>query len=418
MADNESSAEIDAAPPPPAESVKPPSNGKSPAGDSNPSRQWVRLAVQSGFIVSVLLVGWQFHLFVISLGDTSGAPLADRPESVEAWLPISSFMSLTLLAKSGIVNTVRPAGLVIFCLILLLTVAVRRGFCSWVCPIGTLSEYTHKAGRKVLGRNFTINRWIDYPLRAIKYLLLAFFLWAILQMPTRGLYTFIHGDYNRIADVKMYLLFANISMLTICVFAALIVLSAIFKNFWCRYLCPYGALLGALSLLSPITVRRDPAHCGDCGRCSKVCPNSISVSKASRVKSAECTACYSCVSACPKPGALGVSIGRSKRTISLLVYGVITVAAFVLVTQAARAVGYWQSDTSDAQYRELYHRKDEIGHMRTPGAMQSAAPPRRMDADAFRRAHQRHAAKLRLQQGGIGQQQSSERANRDMRSTE
>ncbi len=377
MADNESPAEIEADPQPPAESVNSPLNGKSPAGGSRSSSQWVRLAVQSGFIVSVLLVGWQFHLFVISLGDTSGAPLADRPESVEAWLPISSFMGLTLLAKTGIANTVHPAGLVIFCLTLLLTIAVRRGFCSWVCPIGTLSEYTHKAGRKILGRNFTINRWIDYPLRTIKYLILAFFLWAILQMPARGLYEFIHAPYNRIADVKMYMMFANISMVTICVFAGLIVLSAIFKNFWCRYLCPYGALLGALSLLSPITVRRDPTRCGDCGHCSKVCPNSISVSKASRVKSVECTACYSCVSSCPKPGALGVSLGSSKRTVSLLVYGVITVAAFVLVTQAARAVGYWQSDTSDAMYRMLHQRINQIEHVRTPGRMQPVDRARR-----------------------------------------
>ncbi len=404
MEDNKPSTEFETELDPLAES------GTYPAKSSSSSRQWVRLAVQAGFIVSVLLVGWQFHLFVVSLGDTSGAPLADRPESVEAWLPISSLMSLTLLVKSGLANTVRPAGLVIFSLTLMLAVVMRRGFCSWVCPIGTLSEYTHKAFRKIFGRNLTINRWIDYPLRSLKYLILALFLWTILQMPAIDLHQFIHAPYNRVADVKMYLLFATISKVGICVFVVLMVLSAIVKNFWCRYLCPFGALLGLLSLLSPVTIRRDPARCGDCGHCSKVCPNRISVSKAKRVRSAECTACYSCVSACPKPSALGMSIGRSKPALSLLVYGVITVAAFVLVTQAARAVGYWQSDTPDAMYRMLYQQINRIEHVRTPGAMRSTAQQKRMDTDTFRRVHPNSDATTQLPQGSIRQQRASVRS--------
>ena len=340
--------------------------GAAPGERCPSSGKWLRFAVQAGFAASVLLVGWQFHLFVASLEDTAG-PLADRPESVEAWLPISSLMSLTLLAKGGGLNRVHPAGLVIFSLTLLSAVILRRGFCSWVCPIGTLSEYAHKAGRRVLGRNFTINRWVDYPLRSLKYLLLGFFVWAILSMPAIGLREFIHGPYNRVADVKMYLMFADISAVGVSVMVILLLLSAVFKNFWCRYLCPYGALLGLLSLVSPVAVRRDADQCLKCGRCSKACPNSIRVAKARRVRSVECTACFTCVSACPKPGALGVSVGR--RRVSLLLYAVLIVGAFILVPQAARAIGYWQSETPDQMYRPLYQIIHQLDHVRTPGAM-------------------------------------------------
>lgn len=65
-----------------------------PAGNTDKTQQrWLRTAVQVGFIVFSLLVGWQFHRFVMWLADPRTMP-PERPASVEAWLPISSLMSL------------------------------------------------------------------------------------------------------------------------------------------------------------------------------------------------------------------------------------------------------------------------------------------------------------------------------------
>lgn len=347
-----------------------PANSRNSTPDS-----WLRTAVQLGFAAYSLLVGWQFHVFVTWLSDP-GVPVPQRPAGVEAWLPISSLMSLTHLVRTGEASSVHPAGLVIFSLILVLSFAIGRGFCSWVCPIGTLSEWACKLGRTVLGRNLTPPRWLDIPLRGLRYLVLGFFLYAILLMPAEATRAFLNSPYNRIADVKMYLMFAQMTRLTAIVLGALLVLSVLIRHFWCRYLCPYGALLGLFAWLSPVVVRRDTSLCTDCRKCDQACPNRVGVSRGRRVRSLECTTCFACVKACPAKGALAVAPPASGRAISMSAYAVILVGAFVLVCQAARSAGYWQSSTSPWLYAALHQSVHAINHPRTPrGLSDHRMPP-------------------------------------------
>lgn len=102
------------------------------------------------------------------------------------------------------VNFIHPAGLFIFVAILVLSVALKKAFCSWLCPTGTLSESLWMPGNKLLGRNLQLTKWLDYPLRSLKYLLLLFFLCFFLQVDVSSPKAFIESPYNRMADVKMY----------------------------------------------------------------------------------------------------------------------------------------------------------------------------------------------------------------------
>lgn len=323
--------------------------------------RFLRPAVQFGFILSSILLCLEFRGFVLSLQNPHG-PLRHRPPGVEAWLPISSLMSLTHFLRTGIANRVHPAGLVIFTLTLLMALAVRRGFCSWVCPIGAGAEYAAKTGQKLLGRNFAPPAWIDWPLRSLKYLLLGFFLWHILGMSVEELDQFIHGPYNRIADIKMYLFFRNISLTGIVVLLILGAFSVLIENFWCRYLCPYGALLGLFSWLSPVAVRRNADTCIGCGLCTRSCPNRIKVDQKETVRSALCTACYNCIRACKVPGALTMGTRQRRLRLTPVGYALVTVLAFLLAAQVARSLGYWHSDTPPDLYRCLYSQIAEIGH--------------------------------------------------------
>lgn len=322
---------------------------------------WVRATVQMGFLVFSLLIGWQFHRFVLWLSDPVTPPPV-RPASVEAWLPISSFMSLTFLFRTAQATPVRPAGLVIFSLVLGLSFLAGRGFCSWVCPIGTLSEWAHRLGRKLLGRNLLPPRWIDIPLRSLKYLLLGFFVYAVARMPVEALRVFLEGPYNRVADVKMYLFFAEMTRTAAIILAILLVLSVLIRNFWCRYLCPYGALLGLCSWLSPTVVRRDATRCNGCRQCERACPNRVQTRTRQQVRSPECTTCFGCVQACPVPGALAVSWPAPRRAVSATAYAAILVGAFVLVSQAAQSVGYWESSTDPRLYGYIH----QMDHPRSP----------------------------------------------------
>ena len=332
---------------------------------------WVRYMVQLGFLLLVIAAGIKFGAFVKWLELPGAAAAPQRPPSAEAFLPISSFMNLIYFLKTGTVNRVHPAGFVIFTLTIVLSLVAGRGFCSWVCPIGTISEYAHKAGRRFFGFNIVPPKWIDLPLRSVKYILLGFFSYAILRMSGESLRMFLDGPYNRIVDVKMYLFFAHISRTALMILLILLWLSILVRNFWCRYLCPYGALLGLVSAVAPVTVRRDSGACIDCGACARACPNCVAVNTKERMDSPECMSCYSCVRACPSPGALRVSARRGGRAVSTTAYAMILIAAFLMVTQIAPVFGLWRSATTPHQYKKLYAMIYSIGH---PGPESPGAP--------------------------------------------
>jgi NAD-dependent dihydropyrimidine dehydrogenase PreA subunit len=181
-------------------------------------------------------------------------------------------------------------------------------------------------------------------------------------MSGESLRMFLDGPYNRIADVKMYLFFANISRTALMTLIILLWLSVLIRNFWCRYLCPYGALLGLLSAIAPVTVRRDASACVNCGACARACPNCVSVNTKKRMNSPECMSCYSCVHACPKPGALRVAARHGGRAVSTAAYAAILVTAFMLASFAAPALGLWHSATPPELYKRLYVMIHTIEH--------------------------------------------------------
>jgi hypothetical protein len=225
---------------------------------------FLRSSVQLAFVLLCVWIGFEFHLFV-KWGLSGGAErFVERPPGVDGFLPISPLMGVLQWISTGTINNIHPAGIFIFIAVTAIGLLLKKAFCSWMCPIGTLSESLWMLGQKLFGRNITVPRWLDYPLRSLKYLILGFFLWVIFGMSAAALDAFLDSPYNRVADIKMYLFFADISRFSLMVISILILFSVVIKNFWCRYLCPYGAFLGALSWLSPVKITRNKATCIDC----------------------------------------------------------------------------------------------------------------------------------------------------------
>ncbi len=107
-----------------------------------------------------------------------------------------------------------------------------------------IGDFGDKVAKKLFGRKLSLPKFLDYPLRSLKYLILLFFAYAIFTMSALSLQAFLDAPYNIMSDVKMYYFFAKISQFSLLVIGALFLLSIVIRNFWCRYLCPYGALLG------------------------------------------------------------------------------------------------------------------------------------------------------------------------------
>ncbi|HEY6951761.1 MAG TPA: 4Fe-4S binding protein, partial [Bacteroidota bacterium] len=312
--------------------------------------QFLRTVVQYAFLLLCVWIGVEFYLFV-RWGQSAGTvPIHSRPPGVEGFLPISSLISLKYWVQTGIINDIHPSGLFIFLAILAVGMLLKKAFCSWLCPIGTISESLWRVGQKLFRRNFNAPTWLDYPLRALKYLLLLFFVYAIVQMDVTSLKTFIESPYNKVADVKMFLFFATISSSALSTILVLVILSVFIKNFWCRYLCPYGAFLGLASLMSPLKITRQNSTCIDCELCTKACPAGINVHKATRVWSDECMSCLECVAVCPVKNTLDVRLTRTSNPIPTWVFGTLVAGIFIAVTGLAMLTGNWQNKISNQEY--------------------------------------------------------------------
>jgi polyferredoxin len=322
---------------------------------------FVRRTFQAAFILLNLWIGARFYFFVRYYESGGQTAFVGRPPGVEGWLPIAGLMNLKYALLTGSIPEVHPAAMFLLVAFVAISFVARKAFCSWLCPIGTLSEWLWEGGREMFGRNFQAPRWLDIPLRGLKYLLLGFFGYAVASMAVPDLHAFITSPYGLVADVKMMNFFRRIGTTGAVVIAVLLVGSVFVKNLWCRYLCPYGALVGIVSLFSPARIRREADACIDCAKCARACPSLLPVDKVTTVKSAECTGCLECVAACPAEGALRLSVGRSRAIPTWAVAATIA-AIFLGIVGYAQLTGRWHSNVPDSVYRDLIPAADSYAH--------------------------------------------------------
>jgi len=328
--------------------------------------QALRHAFQFAFLALNVYLGGLFYIWVRHFETAIQTTGIARPSGVEGWLPIAGLMNFKYWVVTGSVPRIHPAAMFLLITFLAISFLFRKAFCSWLCPIGTLSEYLWRAGRKLVRRNFTLPRWLDIPLRGLKYLLLGFFVWAISSMSAADIGGFMRSPYGLVADVKMLNFFRHIGETGVIVLAILAVASLFVQNFWCRYLCPYGALLGLTSLFSPLRIRRSADACIDCGKCALVCPSLLPVDKLPSIKSPECTACMECVAVCPAQGALVMGIpelpGRSRLRLPSWALAAGIAVMFFGIVGYAKAAGFWKSDIPERVYMELVPQADHASH--------------------------------------------------------
>ncbi|MBI4733883.1 MAG: 4Fe-4S binding protein [Rubrobacteridae bacterium] len=293
----------------------------------------IRRVVQLSVALIVIMAGWHFYQFVGYIRGTGAE--AFRPPVVEGFLPIAGIIAFKVFVASGFFDTIHPAGLTIFVSTIITALIFRRALCSWICPIGTLSEQLGKLGKKINGKNVTLPKWLDITLLSIKYLIFAAIFWVFASMSFNDAVVFMREPFYSLSDVRLFDMFAGIGVFGFAFILFLLVMSVFVKSFWCRYLCPYGALLGVIGLFSPIVLKKDSKSCARCGVCSKACVNGVDVAKKNNfVITAECMGCTSCVSACPKKGTLQFKLFGILR-VSPLTFSI----AFVVVFFAIIIIG-------------------------------------------------------------------------------
>ena len=246
---------------------------------------------------------------------------------------------------------------------LALTLVLGRVWCGWICPMGTLLGWLRfRPARRLAGRLPAGLRRVKYVLLGAIIVLAAFGNLTLLVLDpisllTRTMTTSVIPGFSALVD---YLEQAGMTwnptvgavqwveetfrgsllptvqphyqqaLALFLVLLAVVLLNVLADRFWCRYLCPLGALLGLaakVQVLRPVMSDR----CGACGACATACrldaieldgpagagaaatpagaPAEATPAPA-RVVTSECTMCLDCLVACPKAGGMSVGFGR------------------------------------------------------------------------------------------------------------
>ena len=191
-------------------------------------------------------------------------------------------------------------------------------------------------------------------MRSVKYATMALFVVAVLSVPAQEILAYFDKPYMKVVDIKMLYFFTKMTVFTGITLILLIIASLFIKNFWCRYLCPYGALLGLFSLGSPTKIVRNTTTCTDCGLCSVSCPSNLPVDTKQAIYSAECTGCMDCTLVCPAAETLHLK--TSKLTLkgwSIFEISILVVGFFLFLFVLARLVDVWYSQISIEELRQL-----------------------------------------------------------------
>ena len=191
--------------------------------------------------------------------------------------------------------------------VLIPTFFLGRFYCGWICPLGTLNHLAScirsraKSGR----HGIDANRWHRW--QNLKYcLLIVLLVTAVLGGALVGLVDPI-SLLVRSAAVSVWPALGLAKPFRQAVPVALILLAILALNlritrFWCRALCPLGALLGAASRWSALGLEKHAGNCADCNRCLLHCQGGDDPIPGAPWRKAECHLCMNCVADCPDGG--------------------------------------------------------------------------------------------------------------------
>ncbi len=251
-------------------------------------------------------------LFVTFTVTTTFANL-DRFPGLRLWVgKLLEIDPLVSVATAITTHTVYR-GLLWSLLVLIPTLFVGRFFCNWVCPLGTLHQFVGWLFRRVKPSDTVeANRYGRG--QQVKYFillaLLAAALMGSLQIGLLDPIALVFRSFTTAilpaANMSSQAVFGDCRIhqgawLIGFVIFGLLAMNLVVPRFFCRVLCPLGALLGVLSRFAWWRIERDPITCNDCNRCLINCEGACDPQGA--LRKSECFVCLNCIEDCPE-GAL------------------------------------------------------------------------------------------------------------------
>jgi ferredoxin len=273
-----------------------------PATRSSPVRRASQLVCLGLFLYGFFYVCWPYAV-----------PFTENTFASKAFYPVEMFLLLDPLvgiSTALAARHVEPMTLAWLAFVLVLCVLVPRAFCGYLCPLGTLIDgFDWLIGRHLrrfhLPDNGPKGGWVH-----AKYYILAAVLCtsafgvlssgyvAAIPVLTRGL--LLTGGRVQLGALKG----ANhlppfdwTVFLSVLLFAGVFLVSALGRRFWCRYLCPSGAIFSVANFFR-VGERKVEDTCINCNKCVEVCPFDA-IKEDFTTRTNDCTYCQTCGGVCP-----------------------------------------------------------------------------------------------------------------------
>jgi len=264
----------------------------------------IRRGIQIFFLLLIALIAVNH-----TLSETGGGIPFLGEASLHAVCPFGGVVSIyQFAAVGGFVKKTHESSFILMIIVFALAIAAGPVFCGWICPFGTVQEWIAGLGRKISGKRYNtfVPPGVDKILRYLRY---GTAVW-VLYVTARSA-QLIFADYD-----PYYALFnfwtGEVAVTAFIALGAVVLLSLFIERPFCKYACPYGAVLGIFNLFRIFGIRRNSQTCIDCKACDRTCPMNITVSTAGRVRDHQCISCLKCTSeqACPVPNTVELMTGN------------------------------------------------------------------------------------------------------------
>lgn len=292
-----------------------------------------------------------------------------KAPSIHALCPFGGLESLYQVFTTGsFISKIFAGTLTLFVITIIISILFRRSFCGLICPFGAIQEFFAKLGQKVFKRKIVMPAIIDKPLRYLKYVVLAvtiFYAWK-----TAGLWMAPYDPWSAYAHLPEGLESVwKSSAVGLIILVITVLGSLIYDRFFCKYLCPMGALYGMVGKISPFKIVRNENVCINCGICNKGCPMNIDVQHSLKVTTAECMNCQTCVLSCPTAGALNSQLGN--RIIKPFTVIALVMVVFFGSISAAQVTGVYNLTVAPIKAGESINYDQVKGYMSIKEAAES-----------------------------------------------
>ena len=271
------------------------------------NKHLIRLAVQIFFLALIILISVNHFRSEQGL-----APLLIGNPSLHAVCPFGGVVTIySYFAEGTFIPKIHQSSITLMWLVLGLTLLFGPVFCGWICPFGTVQEFIGKIGKKIFkkGYNNFIPSVIDKPLRYLRYVILIL---VVVNTAISAKLMFSNIDpYFALFNIWS----SEVTRLSLLILSLVLIGSLFVERPWCKYLCPFGALLGIFNLFRIVKLKRNEKTCINCKKCDRVCPMNIDISTSKTIKDHQCISCLLCTDeiTCPVSNTLSFSLLESKN---------------------------------------------------------------------------------------------------------